>query len=89
MDISQKYKELLARREKLSHSKMKVEAALAERKKNLRDAMEECKSMGYNPDTLAEDLKKLKEVLVVKLGVFEADLQSAEDQINPMVKEIE
>jgi chaperonin cofactor prefoldin len=83
-----KYKELSAKRETLVTNKMKVDAELAARKRALRDAMEECKKMGFNPDTLAEDIKKMKEVLNVKLSVFEADLVSAEEAIKPLLKEI-
>jgi chaperonin cofactor prefoldin len=88
-DIETRYKDYATKREKVLQSKMKLEAALSERKKNLREAMEECKKMGYNPDTLAEDLKKMKEVLLVKLSVCEADLSAAEEQLAPMLKEIE
>jgi hypothetical protein len=88
-DLELKYKELTGKREKLVQTKLKIEAALSERKKNLREAMEECKNLGYNPDTLSEDIKKLKEVLLVKLNMFEADLQSAEEMMAPMLREID
>jgi hypothetical protein len=87
-DYEAKYKELSTKRETLVTNKMKVDAELAARKRALRDAMEECKKMGFNPDTLAEDIKKMKEVLNVKLSVFEADLVSAEEAIKPLLKEI-
>lgn len=51
--------------------------------------MEECKNHGFNPDTLSDDVKKLKEILVVKLGVCESDLATADSQLSPMLKEIE
>ena len=87
-EIIQKHKDLVAKREKLLTSKITIEAELNSRKRALKDAIEACKSAGYNPDTLAEDIKKLKEVLNVKLNVFEADLTTAEDLMKPMLKEI-
>lgn len=88
-DIETRYKACLAKRERVLQSKLKVEAALSERKKNLREAMEECKKLGYNPDTIADDLKKMKEILLVKLSVFESDLNVADEALAPMLKEIE
>ena len=88
-DIESRYKEYVTKREKLAQAKMKIEAALTERKKHLKEAMEECRSLGFNPDTLSEDLRKMKEVLLVKLSVCESDLNVAEEQIAPMLKEIE
>ncbi len=88
-DIEARYKRLSTKRESLVASKMKLDAELAVRRKALRDAMEECKKQGFDPDTLAEDIKKMREVLVVKLNVFEADLLDVEEQIKPLLKEIE
>lgn len=88
-DLETRYKSYLARRDVVVQNKLKIEAALSERKKNLKEAIDECKSLGYNPDTLAEDIKKLREVLVTKLSVCESDLQEVEVQLSPMLKEIE
>ena len=88
-DIETRYKQYKLKRDKALQNKLKIEAALAERRKNLREAMEECRSMGYDPDTLSEDIKKLKEVLLVKLSVCESDLKAAEEQMEPMLREIE
>ena len=88
-DIEQRYKDSLAKRDRILQSKMKIEAALTERKKSLREAMEECKKLGFNPDTLSDDLKKMKEVLLVKLSVFESDLNVADEALTPMLREIE
>ena len=88
-DLETRYKSYLARRDVVVQNKLKIEAALSERKKNLKEAIDECKGLGYNPDTLAEDIKKLREVLVTKLSVCESDLQEVEVQLSPMLKEIE
>ena len=88
-DIETRYKNSVAARDKIIQSKVKIEAALSERKKNLREAMEKCIELGYNPDTLEEDIKKLEEIILVKLSVFESDLNTAKDMLDPMLKEIE
>lgn len=87
-DIEKKYQELNSRRETLLASKLKIEAELAARKRALKEAMDECKKLGLNPDTLADDLKTMREVLNVKISVFEADLNSAEEAMKPLLKEI-
>lgn len=88
-DLESKYKAYTAKRDKAIQNKVKIETTLAERKKNLKEAMDECKKAGYNPDTLAEDLKKLKEILLVKISIAESDLNIVDEQINNMMKEIE
>lgn len=88
-DIDVRYKRLTEKREALLTQKIKLDAELAARRKALKEIMEECKKNGFDPDTLSEDLKKMKEVLLVKLDVFEADLNDAESQIKPLLKEIE
>jgi len=87
-EIISKHKELVAKREKLVSNKMKIEAELNSRKRALKEAIDACKAAGFNPDTLGDDIKKLKEILNVKLNVFEADLSTAEDLMKPMLKEI-
>jgi len=88
-DLDVRYKEYMAKRETVIKNKLKVEAALTERKKRLKEAIEECKSLGYDPETLVDDIKKLREVLITKLSVCESDLQEVETQLAPMLKEIE
>lgn len=87
-DIEDRYKSLSSRREALASNVMKVNAELNARKRALKDAMEECKKAGFDPDKLAEEIKTMKEVLVVKMDIFEAELKAAEDQVRPMLREI-
>jgi chaperonin cofactor prefoldin len=84
-----KYKKLQEKRTKLLDDKRRIEAELNARKRALKDALDACRSAGFNPDTLAEDIKKLKEVLYVKLNVFEADLAAAEEKMKPLLAEID
>lgn len=88
-DLEIRYKQYLTKREDILKKKLKIEAALSERKKNLKEAIDECRKLGYDPDTLQDDIKKLREILVTKLSVCESDIKEVEEQIAPMLKEIE
>ena len=88
-DIESRSKSATARYNVLVTSQMKVEAEHEARKRALRSITDDCRKAGFNPDTIADEIKKMKEVISVKLDVFEADLTSAEDQIRPMMKDIE
>jgi hypothetical protein len=88
-DLATKYKGLTERRDKLTANKLKLEAELNARKRALKEAIDQCRADGFNPDTLADDIEKLKEVIRVKMDIFEADLKTAEEQISPILKEIQ
>lgn len=87
-DIDARYKSLLKRRDAAQQSKVLVEAELAARKRALKEAMEECKKAGFNPDNLPEEIQRAKEVLVIKLDNLSADLDAAEAIMKPMLKEV-
>lgn len=87
-DILSDFKELMTRHQELTTIKMKADAELEARKRALRTAMEECTNDGYDPNTLDDEIKKTEEVLQVKLKIFRADLDTAEEQLRPMMKEI-
>ncbi len=83
-----RYKTLQARRQTLAEHKIKLDAELIARKRSLKDALDECRSLGLDPDDLDKQISNLKETITVKLDLFEADLLTAEKQILPMIKEI-
>lgn len=87
-DLTVKYKRLADKREKLLNSKVKIEAELSARKRALKEALDEARSLGFNPDTLSDDIKKMKEVLFVKLNMLEADLNEAEQKITPLLAKL-
>lgn len=87
-DMDTRYKKLLKRRDAVQQNKIRVEAELSARKRALKEAMEECKKAGFNPDDLPEEIARAKEVLSIKLDNFDADLVTAETIIEPMLKEI-
>jgi chromosome segregation ATPase len=87
-ELDARYQSLQKRREALMHSKLQIEAELSTRKRSLKEAMEECKKAGFNPDNLQEEIQRLKDVLTVKMDTFEADLDAAETAIKPMLREI-
>jgi chaperonin cofactor prefoldin len=66
----------------------KIEAALSERRRTLRENIEECRKEGFDPDTLGEDIKKKKEVLGTRYNILRADLETAESMLQPLLSEI-
>jgi chromosome segregation ATPase len=88
-ELENRYKELNQRRETLQQSKMRIEAELSSRKRELKNLMKQAEEAGFDPSNLKEDIKRLKQVLTVKLDTFQADLEAAERLIQPMLKEIQ
>lgn len=88
-DLIKRYESLLSQREDLVKNKMQLEAELSVRKRSLKEVMEECRKAGYDPDNLAEELRKAKDVLALKLDIFESDLKAASEIIKPLMAEIQ
>lgn len=87
-DLENRYKTLVRRREALALNKAKVDQELASRKKALKENLEACKAAGFNPETLEDDIKKSTEILSLKLDAFEKDLDSADQILTPMVRDL-
>ncbi len=86
--IEKQWEDLQAKRNSLLQAKTKIETILDAKKKDLREAIQECKDAGYNPDTLANDIKKAEEVCSLKLENYKADLDAAEKILTPMIESI-
>lgn len=84
------YKRLTSDRDTLVANKMKLEAELGTRKRQLAELLEEFKAKhpDKNPNNLAEDIRHLEEVLALKLSNFDAELSAVRDQMAPMMKEL-
>jgi len=87
--LESKHKSLVSRRDALQNDLNRIQAARDERKRTLKDTIEECKKEGLNPDTLASDIQHMRSVLTTKMDVISADLNEAEAIIRPMLREIE
>lgn len=88
-EIEQRYKEITERIEKAKDGKMKVDAELNTRKRSLKEAMEEAKAAGFDPDSLPTDIQKTKEVLITKMDLIQNDLDRTEERLEPMLRSIE
>ncbi len=88
-ELEAQYKGLALRRDALQNDVNRVLAARDERKRSLKETLDECRKEGFNPDTLAADIQRLRQVLIVKLDVMSADLAEAETLVQPMLREIE
>lgn len=87
-DLERTHKACVQRKQALETNKARVDAELSVRKKALKEAMEDCKKDGFNPDTIEQDIKHMKQVVSVKLETFSADLTAAEEQMKPLLKEV-
>lgn len=87
-EIETQYKKLEERRQICIQNKMKIEAELEARKRELRSIMEEVKKAGYDPDDLPEEVKKAREILITKMQILSSDLDHAESVIKPMLDSI-
>jgi len=87
-ELESRFKALSQRGNSLSQDKLRIDAAQAENKRTLKNIIEECKKLGYNPDTIQEDMRRSKEVFRIKLDNYEVDLNAAENILRPMLKEI-
>ena len=87
-DIERKFRDLSKRRNDLSSNINKIEAELAARKRQLKERMDACRSDGFDPSDLQNQLARNMQVLSVKLDVFEAELKDAESAVRPMLAEI-
>lgn len=88
-DLIKRYEKLTEEREGLLKNKMQLEAELTVRKRALKEVMDECRKAGFDPDNLAEELRKAKEVLALKLDIFESDLKAANEIIEPLMAELQ
>lgn len=88
-EIQKRMNELLKRKESILHQQHSVVAELAARKRTLQKTLDECRESGFDPDKLPDETRKMKEILLTKMEVFSADLDSCESILKPMIKEIE
>jgi len=87
-ELENRFKALNQRREALQQNKMQVEAELNSRKRELKNLMKLAEDAGFDPSNLKEEIRRLKQVLTVKLDTFQADLEAAEKIVQPMLKEV-
>jgi chromosome segregation ATPase len=88
-DLEARYEAANARYEALEKNKVQIEAEMAARKRELKKLMQQARDAGYDPDNLKEDIQRKRQVLAVKLDGFEADMNTAEKIMQPMLQEIQ
>lgn len=88
-DLESTHALLTEKRESVQNSMNRVMASRDERKRLLKEAIEECRKAGFNPDTLPADIQHLKQVLITKMDIISAELVAAENILRPMLREIE
>lgn len=95
MEKSENIDELIAKHtrltndhKKLSNNVSTVNSELLVRKNELKRLMAEIREAGLDPNNLGSEVRRLREVLTVKLNNFESELKDANKIIDPMIREI-
>ena len=88
-ELETKYKGLVQRRSDLQRDKDKIEATLEAHRRTLKGLLEQARKEGFDPDNIQEEIKRAKEVLVLKINTFSADLDEAEKIMKPMKQAVE
>ncbi len=87
-DLETRYRKLTERNASLEKNANLLEARLESRKSDLKLAMDECLARGHDPNDLDGVIRRMEEVLHVKLDTFESDIKAGEELIAPMLSEI-
>lgn len=88
-ELELKVKSLNQQRDIQQRMKDKIEAHKDAARKNLKDLLDGARKAGFDPENLQEEIRHSKEVLVVKINTFAADLDESEKAMRPMKQAIE
>ncbi len=92
MDISKeeaRYKDLVGRADNVNNAKIRLEAKRDSFRSQLKEAMDEAKDAGLDPNNIEEEVQKAHQVLTIKLDNYQADIEAAETIAKPMLKELQ
>ena len=84
-----RYKDLTTRADSVNNAKIRLEAKRDSARSQLKEAMDEAKEAGLDPNNIEEDVQKAQQVLTIKLDNFQADVEAAEAIAKPMLKELQ
>jgi hypothetical protein len=88
-EIETEFNSIVSRITLCKEHKMKIEAELASRRRELKEMIDEATKAGFDPDNLPDDIRKSKEILTTKMQLISADLDHAESILKPIVELIE
>lgn len=84
-----RYKDLVTRADAVNNAKIRLEAKRDSARSQLKEAMDEAKEAGLDPNNIEEEVQKAQQVLTIKLDNFQADVEAAEAIAKPMLKELQ
>lgn len=87
-DIIAKYDGCITRRDTLLRNQNQLEAERDARKRALKEIMDEARAAGYDPDKIPEEFQRAKEVALIKVDNFAADLTTGENMLSPILKKL-
>jgi archaellum component FlaC len=87
-DIVNRYKKLVSQHKEVSDNYTLVNSELQARKNSLKRLMDEVREEGFDPNNLESEVRRMTEVVRVKLNTFSDEIETAKKIIDPMIKEI-
>lgn len=88
-DLKEKWKILSSKREDLLKRKASIELTYEVRKQQLKNLEDECQQLGFNPETLPQDVEKLRKEVETEMADFEQNLEDVGNKISSIEKSIE
>ena len=80
-NLASKIEQLVERNKKVKEKRAALQGRLQAKKEELARLIEEIKKAGFNPNTLAEDLKQAEAQLEEEVMKFEASLKEVEEAL--------
>lgn len=88
VDMDARLKEAVRRRDQVADNVKRIEGRLEAARQALADAEKECRDRNIDPDKIDEHLSRLENRYAELVTALERDVESAEQAINPYLKEI-
>lgn len=88
-DLKEKWKTLSSKRENLLKRKATIETTYEVRRQQLKSLEDECRQLGFDPETLSNDVEELRKKVETEMSEFEKNLDEADKKISSIEKSIE
>lgn len=87
--LEEEFRVANAERDRLLADKMRLEAELNTRKRQLAEELDQFRKEhpGIDPNNINEEIRRREEVVAVKLDVYKAEIAAAREAIDPILRE--
>lgn len=87
-NYEKQFQNLTSRREKLVQAKAKLEVHVDSKKSQLAQHLKEIRALGSDPETIDQDIVRLKSVVEKKISVLNEDFDTSERLFENAMKHI-